>query len=174
MSSGYASRNFDIREFSSLHLSPAFIGFHKHSVTLFTGNIIHKKEQLCESVCNTKGGEKNVSLWCHTTVLSVGCFPNVGNEALGSWSWVSWTLSSCVKKEMADGQIGDERDMQPWSNNISYKDKTTELIILSSGSLQNNIFPQVLCFWTLFTVLFIFQNTAFPSSGKTYSVGPNR
>jgi hypothetical protein len=49
-------------------------------------------------------------------------------------------------------------------------------------------FVQKLCFWTLSiilslsanTVLFIFQNTTFririlsPSSGKTYSAGPNR
>jgi hypothetical protein len=39
---------------------------------------------------------------------------------------------------------------------------------------------QILCFWTLSIVLFIFQNTMFrrldsvSSSGKTYSVGSNR
>jgi hypothetical protein len=88
ISSGYASRNFDIRELSFLHMSPAFVGFHKHSVMLFTGSSIHKKGQLCESVCNTRGNEKNVSFWCHTTVLSVGFFPKVANEALVSWPWV--------------------------------------------------------------------------------------
>jgi hypothetical protein len=56
-----------------------------------------------------------------------------------------------------------------------------------SKKLREELFMQVLCFWTLYivssltkTVLFIFKTQRFgdwilsPSSGKTYSVGPNR
>jgi hypothetical protein len=61
-------------------------------------------------------------------------------------------------------------------------EKTSSLVIDSSKYLV-----QVLCFWTLSivlslskTVLFIFKTQRFgdqilsPSSGKTYSVGPNQ
>jgi hypothetical protein len=88
VSSGDASRSFDIRELFLLPSSPAFVVFHKHCVALCTGSSIHKKKQLYKSVCNTREDEENANLWCHTPVLSVRCFPKLLDEALDSWPWV--------------------------------------------------------------------------------------